>query len=335
MYFKSKINPCLFIAEVGSAHEGSYKNALKLISSAVQTNADVIKLQIYTAENMVSKKYDPKRFQHFKKLELNNYQYATLLKKIRKGNKITCASVWDHKLIKYFNKFIDIFKIGSGDILNFQIIKKIIKTKKPVIISTGLCNLKDIKLLYNFIKKTDYNYIKESKVALLHCNTSYPTPSEDANLGNIKTLKKFKLPTGYSDHCIGSEVLFCSFLKGAQIIEKHFSNNTKLKTFRDHQISLDKKGVNQFLEKINDANKYLNKKEKNLTQSEIKQKNLLSFRRSIYAKKKIKKGQKFTEQNIICLRPYIKSSSSINFFKLIKNKNAKKNYNQGDIISSI
>ena len=83
MYFKSKINPCFFIAEVGSAHEGSYKKALSLISSAIKTNTDVIKIQTYTAKNMVSDKFDPDRYKHFKKLELKNNQYISLLKKIK------------------------------------------------------------------------------------------------------------------------------------------------------------------------------------------------------------------------------------------------------------
>ncbi len=330
MLFSSKVNPVLYIAEVGSNHEGNFSEAKKLVTNACNSKADVVKLQIFTPENMVAKKYDQKRFDHFKKLQLNKKQNLELLKIIKSYKKKTSASIWDVDQIHYFNKYIDIFKIGSGDVHNFQIIQKIIKTKKPLIVSTGLCSLKDIKLTVDFVKKIDKNYITLKKLALLHCNTSYPTPEYDSNLATIKYLeKKFNLDIGYSDHTIGDEILIYSYLSGAKIIEKHFSNNVKKKTFRDHQISLDKKSVNIFLDKIKKISSFLGLKKK-LTKSEIKQNNLYSFRRSIYAKKDISKNEKFSEKNIICLRPYIKNNS-VKFFDLF-NKKSQKSYKKGDLI---
>ncbi len=330
MLFSSKVNPVLYIAEVGSNHEGNFSEAKKLVINASKSKADVVKLQIFTPENMVAKKYDQKRFNHFKKLELNKNQNLELLKIIKSHKKKTSASIWDVEQIKFFHKYIDIFKIGSGDVHNFQIIEKIIKTKKPLIVSTGLCSLKDIKLTVDFIKKLDKTYITKKRLALLHCNTSYPTPANDSNLGTIKHLKdKFNLEIGYSDHTIGDETLIYSYLSGAKIIEKHFSNNIKKKTFRDHEISLDKKSVNIFLDKIKKISTYFGTKKK-LTNSEKKQNNLYSFRRSIYAKKDISKNEIFSEKNIICLRPY-KKNNSVKFFQFIKKK-AKKSYKKGDLI---
>ena len=97
-------------------------------------------------------------------------------------------------------------------------------------------------------------------------------------------------------------------MSGAKIIEKHFSNNIKKKTFRDHEISLDKKSVNIFLDKIKKISTYFGTKKK-LTNSEKKQNKFYSFRRSIYAKKDISKNEIFSEKNIICLRPYKKQFS--------------------------
>ena len=285
MLFSSKVNPVLFIAEVGSNHEGNFSVAKNLVKRACQSNADVVKLQIFTAKNMVAEKYDKNRFDHFKKLQLSKKQNIELFKIIKSYKKKTSASVWDIDQISYFKKYIDIFKIGSGDIHNFQIIKKILGTKKPLIISTGLCNLKDIKLTVNFIKKIDSNYLKKKKLAILHCNTSYPTPAEDSNLGTINFLKKFfDLNIGYSDHTIGDETLVFAYLSGATIIEKHFSNDIEKKTFRDHAISLNKISVNKYLNKINNISRYLRIK-KTLTESEKNQNNLFSFRRSVYTKK--------------------------------------------------
>jgi len=330
MLFNSKVNPVMFIAEVGSNHEGNFLEAKRLVKNASKSKADVVKLQIFSAKNMVSKKYDLQRYNHFKKLELTIEQNLELLRIIKFYKKKTSASIWDIDQIDIFKNYIDIFKIGSGDIHNFQIIKKVIKTKKPLILSTGLCNLKDIKITADFIKKIDPSYINGKKLAILHCNTAYPTPLEDSNLGTINFLKeKFNLTIGYSDHTIGDTILFYSYLAGAKIIEKHFSNTISKKTFRDHAISLNKKLVDDFLKNLKRNSMCFGIK-KSLSTSEIEQKNLKSFRRSIYAKKNIKKGEKFTEKNIICLRPFLKNSS-MTYYELI-NKKSKKNYNNGEII---
>ena len=328
--FKSKKNPVLFIAEVGSNHEGNFAEAKKLVINASKSNADVIKLQIFTPENMVSKKYDFKRFNHFKKLQLNESQNLKLLKIIKRYKKKTSASIWDVDQIKFFKNYIDIFKVGSGDIHNLQIIKKIVETKKPLIISTGLSNFKEIKFTVDFINKIDRNYLKKRKLAILHCNTSYPTPLSDSNLGTIKFLEdKFKIDVGYSDHTMGDEILIYSYLSGAKIIEKHFSNSIKKKTFRDHSISLNKKLVDRFLIKIKEISLYL-KVKKEITKSEKNQNNLYSFRRSVFARKDIKKNDNFSEKNLICLRPYLNNSSK-KYFELIKKK-SKKKYQKGDLI---
>ncbi len=330
MYFTSKINPVFFIAEVGSNHEGNFSEAKKLVINASNSNADVVKLQILKAENLVSKKYDKNRFNHFKKLELSVEQNLELCKIIKSNKKICSASIWDVEQIKIFKNFIDIFKIGSGDVHNFEIIDKIIKLNKPMIISCGLSNLKDIKKTLKFISENNKNFIKSGKLSILHCNTAYPTPKEDVFLGTINYLKdKLKLTVGYSDHSIGDEIIKYAFLNGAQIIEKHFSNNIKSKTFRDHEISLNKIGVNKYLKDIIKLKSYL-KIRHDITLSEKYQKNLFSFRRSIYAKENIKKGEMFSSKNIISLRPY-KKVSSYNYFKII-NKKSKFNYKKGDHI---
>ena len=329
MYFTSKNNKIFFIADVGSNHEGSFNEAKKTVLSACKSNADVVKLQIFTAKNLVAQKYDRKRFKHFQKLELSIKQNIELCKIIKKYKKKCSASIWDVEQIKNFDKYMDIYKIGSGDIHNFEIIQKIIQTKKPIIISTGMSNIKDIEETLGFIKSLDKQYLKK-KVALLYCNTAYPTPVEDVRLGTIKYFNdRFNLTTGYSDHAIGEETLIYSYLFGAQIVEKHFSLNPKLKTFRDHQISFNKEDTNIYLKKIATLHKISEIKKDNLSKSEISQDNITSFRRSIYAKKNIKKGEMLDVNKIISLRPY-KGKSSKFFFKIINSK-SKRNYDIGDI----
>jgi sialic acid synthase SpsE len=332
MYFTSKINPVLFIAEVGSNHEGNFSEAKKLVINACDSKADIVKLQIFSADNLVSSKYDKKRYEHFKRLELSIEQNKKLCQIIRSKKKICSASVWDVDQIKIFKHYIDIYKIGSGDIHNFEIIQKIILLNKPLIISTGLCSLYEIKQTMLFINKINPNFILSGKLAILHCNTAYPTPKEDSYLGTINYLNKyFKIKVGFSDHSIGDEIITYAYILGAKIIEKHFSNTVKKKTFRDHEISLNAKGVDQFLKKINQIKSYLKTRYK-LTLSEKNQKNLWSFRRSVYAKKDIHKRENFSNMNLISLRPYNKKISSIDYFHLIKKK-SKRAYKKGDIIN--
>jgi N-acetylneuraminate synthase/N,N'-diacetyllegionaminate synthase len=329
MHFTSKINKIFFIAEVGSNHEGNFNDAKKTVLSACKSDADVVKLQIFTANNLVAPKYDRKRFKHFKKLELSIKQNIELCKIIKKYKKKCSASIWDAEQIKNFDKYVDIYKIGSGDIHNFEIIQKIIQTKKPIIISTGLSNFKEIEETLDFIKTLDKQYLKK-KVALLYCNTAYPTPIEDIRLGTIKYFnEKFNLTTGYSDHTIGEETLIYSYLFGAEIVEKHFSLNPKLNTFRDHQISFNKEDTNIYLKKIEMLHRISEIKKNDLSKSEILQDNITSFRRSIYAKKNIKKGETLDINKIISLRPY-KGKSSKFFFKIMKSK-SKKNYKIGEL----
>ncbi len=333
MHFKSSKNPCYFIAEVGSNHEGNFAKAKNLVIEAARSNADLVKIQIYTAQNIVNKKFDLERYNHFSKLELSIKQYIDLAKICKKYKKKFSASIWDVNLIDIFDKYIDIYKIGSGDLNNFEIIKKIVSKKKPIIISTGLSNIKEIHKTVNFINKIDKNYLKMKKLAILHCNTAYPTPIGDANLSNIETLKnKFKLDIGYSDHTIGSEIIKIAFYLGANIIEKHFSNTINSKAFRDHQISLNKVGVNNFLKNIKKYSSIFGNRNNKLTKSEIFQKNQYSFRRSIYAKKIMKKGELFSQKNITCLRPFKKNGiPAFKYFDVI-GKAAKKKYKVNDLI---
>jgi sialic acid synthase SpsE len=189
----------------------------------------------------------------------------------------------------------------------------------------------EIRQTLSFINKIDSNFIRLGKLAILHCNTAYPTPKQDSYLGTINYLKKiFKVCTGFSDHSIGDEIITYAYILGAKIIEKHFSNNIKKKSFRDHEISLNKEGVDSFLIKINKIKNYLEIKRK-LTASEKNQKNSKSFRRSIYAKKDIQKGVAFSSKNLISLRPYQKTSSNM-YFKLIKKK-AQKPFKKGDVVN--
>ena len=326
--FKSKKNKIFLIAEIGGNHEGNFKRAKKLTHLAIKAGADAIKFQMYTGSTLVNKIYSPERHKHFSKLELPIKKYIELAKICKKNKVIFMASAWDEKIFSAIKNYMSIIKIGSGDLTHYSLIKKFVETKKPIILSTGLSNINQVTNVVNFIKKNDPNYIKKRKLALMQCTSSYPTPYDDVNLLAIQDLKsRFNLQVGYSDHTKGNLACEIAFALGAQIIEVHFTDNKNRKTFRDHQVSMDYKDMKKFLEKVNKIKKLLGKKFKKITKSEIKSNNHISFRRSIYASKIIKKGEYITERNIKCLRPVsgIKADQYFNILQRKVKKNIKLN----------
>lgn len=331
MNFKSRKNKVYFIAEIGSNHEGNFLEAKKILLDCIKSNADCAKIQIYTAENIVSKTYSKERFLHFSRLRLSIDNYLELAYLTKKSNKDFSASIWDVNLISIFSKYVNFFKVGSGDITNFEIIEEIIRTNKPIVISTGLSNFSEIKNTINFIEKNNKNYKKNNMISLLHCNTAYPTPVENSNLFTIKKLRRvFGKITGYSDHTIGNIVPTLSFLCGAKIIEKHYSIDPKKKTFRDHQISFNRDQVNIFLENINNLKNIYKVKKNSITKSEKKQNNFNIFRRSIYAVKDLKRNEILDKNNIRCLRPF-RGICASKYFNVL-GKKIKKNIKKGDVL---
>ena len=157
MFFKSKKNKIFFIAEIGSNHEGNFKTAKKLTYEAIHSGADAIKFQIFNAETLVNKKIDKERYN----------QFIKLAKICKKYNKIFMASVWDSFLLKKINPYLKIHKVGSGDLTNFKLLDELIKTKKPIIISTGLSNQQLIDRVIKFFNSRDLNYIKKKKLSIL------------------------------------------------------------------------------------------------------------------------------------------------------------------------
>jgi N,N'-diacetyllegionaminate synthase len=337
MILKSKKNPIFFIAEVGSNHEGDFSEAKKIINDCLKSKTDSIKIQIYNPENIVSKKYEKEKFKHFSRLQLNVDQYIHLAKMCKKSSKLFSASIWDKNLIKIFDKYIDFYKIGSGDLTNYEILDKIISKEKPILLSSGLASFKEVRETINFIIKNNKKYKNKDMISLLHCNTAYPTPLQDTNLGNIKKMKNyFERTIGFSDHTIGDFSTIMSVIYGAKIIEKHYSINKEKKSFRDHQISFNRQDLDRFIYKIQSLRKLKYTRFEGLTKSEKYQNNLYNFRRSIYLKRDMKKKQVIKKEDIQCLRPFIGICSS-KYFKILgkkikKNLKAESVLKKGDII---
>ena len=214
------------------------------------------------------------------------------------------ASVWDIDSVSTYEEFLPIYKIGSGDLTHFQMIERLVATKKPIIISTGLSHMDDVNRAIDFVKKCDPDYLDLKKIAILHCVSAYPTDDKDANLNAIINLRKaFDLPIGYSDHTIGSEAIELAVSLGATIIEKHFTDSRENKSFRDHLVSIDAIEVSDSLKKMTRHKILRGDGTKSLSLTEVNNNNHRSFRRALYANQPIRKGELITKDKVVALRP--------------------------------
>ena len=302
-YWKGKNGP-LLIAEIGGNHEGNFNYAKRMAKLAISTGVDAVKFQLYKGSSLVSPVESIERHKHFNKFELTKNQHIQIAKICKKSGVDYLASVWDEEMLEWIDKYLKYYKIGSGDLTAYPIIENLAKRGKPIILSTGLSNLKEIKDVIRFIQKKNKIYKSKKNLSILQCTSTYPTLDEEVNLNVIKTLKKeTKLTVGYSHHNEGDLALLVAYLTGAEILEFHFTDSRKNKTFRDHKISLTAEETKNLIKKINKINKLQGNKNKIATQSEIKSKNITTFRRAVYSKKYLKKGEKIKKEDLIYLRP--------------------------------
>lgn len=302
-FWAGKSGP-LLIAEIGGNHEGDFNYAKKLVKLAISSGVDVIKLQLYTGGQLVNRVESKDRFKHFKKFELTRTQHIYLAKLCNFHGVKYLASVWDLQMLKWIDKYLPFYKIGSGDLTAFPIIKEFARRRKPIILSTGLSNLNEITQTISFLQRENKIYKNKNKLALLQCTSCYPTIDEEVNLKTMQTLKnKTNLTVGYSHHNSGSLALLTAYTLGAEILEFHFTDERKGKIFRDHKISLNKSETISLIKDIKRIKNILGSSEKKATKNEIKSKNIITFRRAIYPIKDLKKGYKIKESDLVCLRP--------------------------------
>ncbi len=302
-FWKGKNGP-LLIAEIGGNHEGNFSYAKKLTKLAIKSGADVIKFQLYSGNGLVNPKVSPKRNKHFKKFELTKDQHLQLANLCARSGTQYNASIWDTNMIDWVDKYLKFYKIGSGDLTAYPIISEFARRGKPILLSTGLSDLSEIKKTINFIIKTNPKYKKKNMIAIMQCTSMYPTEDNDVNLSVIPELKKFfKYEIGFSDHSIGDLALLISYLKGANILEFHFTDTRKKKVFRDHFVSLTKDEVIKLIQNLKRTKKLLGNPKKKAIKSEIESGHLKSFRRAIYFNKNISKGDTIKKEDIACLRP--------------------------------
>lgn len=297
------------IAEAGVNHNGSLNIAKKMIDAAKLSGADAIKFQTFKAQDIVTATAKKAAYQvvntkdtssqcdMLKKVELKDSDFRSLADYARKKKIVFLSSPFDRGSVDLLDDIgVAAFKIASGEITNLPLIKYIAQKRKPIILSTGMSNLKEIKIAVDIIKAQGVK-----NIILLHCVSEYPVRLEDVNLKAIETLRdNFKLPVGFSDHTNGIATAAAAVAVGAIVIEKHFTLSRRMKG-PDHKASLEPDEFEVMVSFVRQAEKALGSGVKKATKSEEQIKKYV--RKSIVAKINIPEGVKISSAMLDMKRP--------------------------------
>lgn len=303
----------LIIAEAGVNHNGSIELAKQLVDKAVEAGVDYIKFQTFKASKLVTKSakqaeyqqrnigsQENSQYQMLKKLELSPEEHQILIDYCHQLGIKFFSTAFDFDSIEYLHSLdLGLWKIPSGEVTNYPFLKRIAAYNEKTILSTGMCDMQDVRAAVNALYK---NGLSKENLILLHCNTEYPTPFEDVNLKAMDALRKeFGVDVGYSDHTKGIEVPIAAVALGATVIEKHFTLDRTLPG-PDHKASLEPDELKAMVSAIRNIEKAVGGDgTKHVSESE--RKNIAIARKSIVAACDIKAGEVFTEQNLTVKRP--------------------------------
>lgn len=308
-----KLKKVLIIAEAGVNHNGDIQKAIELIDVAAAAEVDIVKFQTFKAEKIVSKEAkkanyqsrnisdnDDSQFSMLKSLELSEEDHAILIKECEKREIQFLSTAFDVDGIDFLDDLgMSFFKSPSGEITNYPYLKRLAEKGKPVILSTGMADMREVKDAVEVLLK--YGLAKKD-ITVLHCNTEYPTPMEDVNLKAMNTIaREMEVQVGYSDHTLGIEVPVAAVALGARVIEKHFTLDRNLPG-PDHRASLEPDELKEMVKAIRNVEKAIaGDGLKKPSESESKNKKVV--RKSLHASQTMKKGHIIVENDLIPLRP--------------------------------
>lgn len=299
----------LIIAEAGVNYNGDINLAKRMVDVAAEAGVDIVKFQTGKPENSISvnaKKADYQKvttgtdesqLEMCKKLMLPDEEYPELVDYCNKKGIEFLSTPFDCESVDFLASLgVRQWKIPSGEITHFPLLVHIAKRGEPVILSTGMSTIEEIRDAISVLAENGAN-----DITVLQCNTEYPTPFEDANITAMNTLKKeFGCNVGYSDHTFGITAPIAAVALGATVIEKHFTLDRHMPG-PDQSASLEPDELKTMVKMIRETELSLGDGEKKPSDSELKNKDIA--RKSIVAKKLIKAGEVFSEENITCKRP--------------------------------
>ncbi len=301
----------IIIAEAGVNHNGNMELARRMVMAAHEAGADYVKFQTAVPELVISSIAPKAAYQEettgsgesqldmCRRIHLPLSAYTELAQLCREVGIGFMSTPFDLVSIDALAPLcMDWWKIPSGEITNLPYLRRIASLGQPVILSTGMSTIEEIDRAVNILHDGG---VPADKIALLHCNTQYPTPMRDVNLRVIETLRSLTPgPVGYSDHTVGIEVPIAAVALGAEIIEKHFTLDKAMEG-PDHRASLDPAELKAMVTSIRNIEQALGSDLKVPTPSETP--NIVVARKSIVAARDIKQGEILTDENITVKRP--------------------------------
>ncbi len=293
----------LIIAEIGSVHDGSFGNALKLIEAAARCGADVVKFQTHIAEAETLKdapmppyfKGEP-RFEYFKRTGFSDEQWSELRSACHRADVLFSSSPFSLEAVDLLERIgIDLYKVPSGEVTNIPLLEKLSSTGKPVLLSTGMSDWEEIDAAVHVLEQG-------GPLCVMQCTSQYPTPPEKAGINLIsEILERYACIPGYSDHTRGSAASFAAAALGARVIEKHFAFS-RLMYGSDALNSMEPDEFEQFCSGLKDIWTMLdNPVDKNNLDDVREMKTI--FQKSIVAARRIEKGHVITEQDLAFKKP--------------------------------
>ncbi len=334
---KKKLKKCFIVAEISGNHNGKIEDAKKLIKFAKIAGADAVKIQTYTADtitlNSKSKDFKIKAnnpWSNYKYLwnlyrkAQTPFEWTKILFNEAKKNKIKIfSSVFDETSVDELEKLnCPIYKVASPEINHIPLLKKLAKTKKPIIISTGLADKTDLNLAVKTLK-----FYGSKNLTILKCTSEYPSKYKDLNLRTmVDYKKKYNCDVGFSDHTKDNLSSIVAVANGASVIEKHMYLKSQKSV--DSFFSLDQLQFKNFVKDLRNVEKILGAVNYSIIPKKSKS---IDGKRSIYASKNILKGEKITAKNIKVVRPRFGLHPKY-FFKIL-NKKSKKDILFGERLS--
>ena len=314
--------PCYIIAEIGVNHNGKVSLAKKLIDVAVDAGADAVKFQkrslesLYKNDVLVDPNLDSQGLEILlgvlKEVEFHESEYKEIISYCKEKGITFLCTPWDKPSVDFLERFgISAYKIASADMTNFPLIHYLSRTKKPLIISTGMSTMEEIGKTVEFVKKQEIPFI------LLHCNSTYPAPIDSLNLRLILSLRtKFNVPVGYSGHEPSIIPTFAAVNMGAVMIERHITLDKKMEGL-DQAASLEPDEFKTLIKYIRESEKAKGEPIKKITRGEVLQREVLA--KSIVCSSDINEGDVFTENNIEVKGP-AKGLSPQHYFEILGKK---------------
>lgn len=307
-----------FIADIGANHDGSLKRAKKLIKLCAKAGANAAKFQHFKARTIVSdfgfksigkightKKWKKSVFKVFEESSINNSWTPVLKSECKKNNIDFLTSPYDLDYVKSVNKYVEAYKIGSGDISWHDIIDEIAKKNKPIFLACGASEIEHIVAAIKRIQKV------HSKIALMQCNSNYTNSDDNYKHINLNVLKSFrkkfgnKIILGLSDHTKGHNSVLGAVALGARCIEKHFTDDNSRKG-PDHKFAMNPRTWSNMVNETSKLEASLGDGLKTIQQNE--KLSCIVQRRSIRAKDELEKGKIIKSSDLVFLRPAPKNS---------------------------